>query len=122
MFNAQYADQAVIALEMMEFEGKDAVLGKVRQNQMLLNENMMLKGYIVQFAQLMAMQGDSNTAQLAEAIAQKFTASKEGTAAVPAIGASRNMETDTLGNIQSRNTITDRARTETQNRSEVRSR
>ena len=122
MFNAEYADQAVIALEMMQFEGKDAVLGKVRQNQMLLNENVMLKGYIVQFAQLMAMQGDSNTAQLAQAIAQKFTASKEGTAAVPAIGASRNMETDTLGNIQSRNTITDRARTETQNRSEVRSR
>ena len=48
MFNPQYADQALVALDMMEFTGKQQVVQKVQRNggmyqQMLLMQQQMLQ-------------------------------------------------------------------------------
>lgn len=49
-FDATRADQALIALELMDFEGKEKIVEKVSQNQTLLNQVMMLQQQLVQMA------------------------------------------------------------------------
>lgn len=62
-FNPQLADQAIMCLEMMEFEGKDSIMQKVSQNGMLIQK---LASYM-QMALALAQTADP---MLAEQIAQ----------------------------------------------------
>lgn len=41
-FNPQMAEQATACLEMMDFDGKEAIMQKIRQNSMLMQQMMML--------------------------------------------------------------------------------
>ena len=50
MFNPEMADQALIALEMMDFEGKETVVEKVRLNQQLLLQMQQMIGMMQQMA------------------------------------------------------------------------
>jgi hypothetical protein len=43
IFDPARAEQALIALEMMDFEGKESVVEKVSQNQMLINQMQQMK-------------------------------------------------------------------------------
>lgn len=56
MFNPENAQAASIALKMMEFEGKDEVLGEVMQGQTLLNICQQLQQQLAVMQQLMGMQ------------------------------------------------------------------
>lgn len=51
-FNPQMANQAIIALEMMEFEGKDQVLEKVQENGQLQNQMMGMQQTMAKMAEV----------------------------------------------------------------------
>lgn len=54
-FNPQMADQSLIALELMDFEGKQAIVDKLTQAKMVYEQQMMQQQAMLQ--QLQAMQG-----------------------------------------------------------------
>lgn len=54
-FNPQMADQAMAALEMMDFEGIDKVRDKVSQNGLLFDQVQQLQGQVVQLANVIKM-------------------------------------------------------------------
>lgn len=56
-FEPERAQQAMICLEMMEFEGKDKVYDYVLQGQTLLNQVNMLNSQIMQASQMMMIVG-----------------------------------------------------------------
>ena len=120
-FNPEISDQANIAIEMMQFEGKDTVQQKITQNGLLLQENNQLKQYVVQLSQQLAMTGDAQTAALANAIAAKYGAA-DSSQSVVAAGAVNPTQasTDSLGNMHSTDNKADRAKKQTQERTEVR--
>lgn len=53
-FNPQLADQSLILLEMMDFEGKEKVKEKVQQGQTLMQQVMMLQQQLQQLATAVA--------------------------------------------------------------------
>lgn len=118
-FNPDIADQTLIAMKMMEFEGKDKVISQVSENQTLLQENQMLKSNIVQLANVLAMSGDENSAAMAQAIAQKY-GSMDGQQPQLNMAAGRNVEINSLGAEQATNTIADKAKKQAQDRTNVR--
>lgn len=121
MFNAQIADQAIIALKMMNFEGKDEIVSKVSENQQLLTENNQLKAYLVQLAQVLAQSGDESSAALAQQISAKYSGDNTAVTGTAGQTNAKNVETDSLGNAQSTDTKVDRAKKATQDRTEVQS-
>lgn len=84
-FNPQMTDQALMCMEMMEFDGKDMIMQKVAQNGTLLQK---LQQYM-QIALTLAQQFDPATAQM---IAQDVMTFMGGVAgAVPAGGGNAQM-------------------------------
>ena len=118
-FAPEYSTAASIAVEMMQFEGKDTIQQKISQNGTLLQENTQLKQYVVQLAQQLALTGDAQTVALANAIAQKFGAEEQQGAAVAGGINTAQADTDSLGNMHSTATKTDRVKKQTQERTEV---
>lgn len=119
-FNPEACNAAGVAIEMMQFEGKDTVQQKISQNGTLLQENMQLKQYVIQLSQQLALTGDERTAALANAIAQKYGAEGvEQTGIQPGTINTEQASTDSLGNMHSTDTKTDRVKKETQQRTEV---
>ncbi|MCQ4771893.1 hypothetical protein NE579_15820, partial [Intestinimonas massiliensis] len=55
LFNPERAQEAVIALEMMEFEGKDKVMEQVRRGQTLLNVFQQMAAQMDQMAMLLGV-------------------------------------------------------------------
>lgn len=62
-FNPQLADQSIMCLEMMEFEGKDAIMQKVSQNGMLMQK-------LAHYMQMAMTFAQAANPMLAEQIAQ----------------------------------------------------
>ena len=60
VFNPQMADQTLGMLDMMEFEGKDAVIQKVRENQQMLQQIQMLQEQVAQLTAMIDMQNGTN--------------------------------------------------------------
>lgn len=90
-FNPQMADQAILCLQMMEFEGKDGIMQKISQNGMLQQKLMQYMQMALQMAQVA-------NPQMANMIAQDITATMGGSAAVPAAGVSAAMyQVDHMG-------------------------
>ena len=56
-FNPELAQQAMICLEMMDFEGKDKVLEQIKQGQTLINQLQMMSQQMAMASQKMAMSG-----------------------------------------------------------------
>lgn len=52
IFNPELSDQALIALEMMDFEGKEEVIRKVYQNGTMLQQMQQMQAQIMQMAQI----------------------------------------------------------------------
>lgn len=50
LFNPELVDQALICLEMMDFEGKDAIVRKVAQNGTMMQQMEQMQAQIVQMA------------------------------------------------------------------------
>ena len=118
-FAPEYSTAASVAVEMMQFEGKDTIQQKISQNGTLLQENTQLKQYVVQLAQQLALTGDAQTVALANAIAQKFGGEEQQGAAVAGGINTTQADTDSLGNMHSTATKTDRVKKQTQERTEV---
>lgn len=103
MFNPELADQALVALQMMDFHGKDEVQRHVAQNGQLLQQVAALQQQVLQLSQIVdATRGT----QLAPSVAESITGST--TANAPA-EAGRAWEEKTGGSA-----ITDKARAKTQ--------
>lgn len=123
VFNPQFADQAVMMLEMMDFEGKDDILQKVNNNARLYQENMQLKQYVTQLSSILAgMSGNPQIAQQAQAIAQKYGISTgTGESVIPASsGMGSAPQVNSLGAEESANRRVDNAKAAARERSSVR--
>lgn len=116
-FNPQIADQVLVALDMMEFDGKDKIVAKVKENAQLMQENQMLKSQIVQMANMLASTGGETSRQLAAAISQKY--GMEGGQPMPAGVDAQAVRTNSLGGEEGQNSRVERARQQARDRSEV---
>lgn len=56
LFNPQMADQALVVLDMMEFEGKDALVQKISQNQQMAMMIQQLQQQVAELSQVVDMQ------------------------------------------------------------------
>lgn len=92
-FNPQMADQALAALDVMDFKGKNDVVQKIQQNGTLLQMVQQLQ----QIALQLAMQyGDPMAQQLAAMQGVQLPA----TQAVPGNGSSGAIQANNIGNVQ----------------------
>lgn len=98
LFNPEMADQALIAFDMMDFEGKDTVVQKVAQNGTMLQQ---IKQMQAQMQQMAAIIDATQGTQLAPAMAAQMGGAP---AAVP-VG---NMQAGQAG------TMADKAKTQAQ--------
>ena len=80
-FNPQLADQAVLCMSMMDFDGKDTILQKISKNGMLLQKLQQYMQMALQMAQIV------NPMQ-AQLIAQDITQTLGGMPGLPAAGGS----------------------------------
>ena len=83
-FNPQMVDQALMCLDMMEFDGKDGIMQKVAKNGTLFQK-------LVQYMQLALTFAQAVQPQMAEAIAQDIMATMSGGGAVPMAGGNAHM-------------------------------
>ena len=120
MFNPQLADQALICIGMMDFDGKDEVLQKINTNYTLYMQNMQLQAQVGQLAQVAAaMTGDPQTAALAQAVSQQGEQGQQIPTSRKQIGGT--VETDSIGNNRATgNPKADRSKQATAERAEAR--
>ena len=76
-FNPQMADQALMCLDMMEFDGKDGIMQKVAKNGTLFQK-------LIQYMQMALTFAQIAQPQMAESIAQDIMATMNGGGAIPA--------------------------------------
>lgn len=74
MFNPQLADQTVVALQMMAFEGRDKVLKMVSENGTLYQTVVQLQEQIAQMSQVLAQYTGQDMSQAVEASGREATA------------------------------------------------
>lgn len=82
VFNPQMADQALVMLDMMDFEGKDQVVGKVQQNSQLLQAVNQLTEMVVKLSAIVDGQNGTNTMGEVAGVVQG-TMGAEGGMAIP---------------------------------------
>lgn len=63
IFSPEYADQALIVLDMMDFEGKDAVIQKISHNSMLAQQMQQMQMQMSQMAQIIDAQNGTTIGQ-----------------------------------------------------------
>ena len=83
-FNPQMSDQALMCLDMMEFDGKDGIMQKVAKNGTLFQK-------LLQYMQLALTFAQVAQPQVAESIAQDIMATMSGGGAVPMAGGNAQM-------------------------------
>ena len=83
-FNPQMVDQALMCLDMMEFDGKDGIMQKVAKNGGLYQKLLQYMQLALTFAQMVQP-------QMAETIAQDIMNTMNGGGAVPVGGAAPQM-------------------------------
>ena len=94
-FNPQMADQSLMCLDMMEFDGKDAIMQKVAKNGMLFQKLLQYMQMALTFAQIAQP-------QMADAIAQDIMMTANGGGAVPMAGGSPQLlQSDHIAGLQS---------------------
>ena len=91
-FNPQMADQALAALDVMEFKGKNDVMQKIQQNGTLLQMVQQLQQIALQMA---LRYGDPMAQQLAAMQGIQLPATQNAPG-----GSSANISADSLGNVQ----------------------
>lgn len=93
-FNPQLADQAAVMVEMMEFEGKDAVLAKIRNNGLMAQQIEAMKKQMLMLGTLAEKAGAGQG--IVASLAQQFGIDP---ATVPSVGGSSAMsgKTNSLG-------------------------
>ena len=93
-FNPQMADQTLMCLDMMEFDGKDTIMQKVSQNGGLYQKLMQYMQLALTFAQVAQP-------QMAEQIAQDIMATMQGGGMMPSGGVNpQMMQTNNVGAVE----------------------
>ena len=93
-FNPQMADQTLMCLDMMEFDGKDEIMQKVSQNGGLYQKLMQYMQLALTFAQVAQP-------QMAEQIAQDIMATMQGGGTIPSGGANPQLlQTNNVGAVE----------------------
>ena len=93
-FNPQMADQSLMCLDMMEFDGKERIMQKVAKNGTLFQKLLQYMQMAMTFAQVAQP-------QMVEAIAQDIMMTTNGGGAVPMAGASAQiLQSDHIGGLQ----------------------
>ena len=93
-FNPQMADQTLMCLDMMEFDGKDTIMQKVSQNGGLYQKLMQYMQLALSFAQEVQP-------QMAEQIAQDIMATMQGGGMMPSGGVNpQMMQTNNVGAVE----------------------
>lgn len=105
-FNPQMADQTLMCLDMMEFDGKDEIMQKVSQNGGLYQKLMEYMQLALGFAQMVQP-------QMAEQIAQDIMATMQGGGTIPSGGANPQLlQTNNVGSVeQKEHHVVEKART-----------
>ena len=94
-FNPQMADQTLMCLDMMEFDGKDTIMQKVSQNGGLYQKLMEYMQIALGLAQV------ANQPQMAEQIAQDIMATMQGGGMMPSGGVNpQMMQTNNVGAVE----------------------
>jgi hypothetical protein len=112
-FNPQMTDQALMCLDLMEFDGKDGVMQKVSQNGTMFQK-------LVQYMQMALMFSQVAAPEMTEQIAQDFMMTTGG-AGSPSMGgvAPKMMESDNIAGIpRKEHGIVSNAREKAQNASQ----
>ena len=93
-FNPQMADQTLMCLDMMEFDGKDEIMQKVSQNGGLYQK-------LIQYMQLALTFAQVAQPQMAEQIAQDIMATMQGGGMMPSGGVNPQMlQTNSVGAVE----------------------
>lgn len=93
-FNPQMADQSLMCLDMMEFDGKERIMQKVAKNGTLFQKLLQYMQMAMTFAQVAQP-------QMVEAIAQDIMMTTNGGGAVPMAGASAQiLQSDHIAGFQ----------------------
>ena len=105
-FNPQMADQTLMCLDMMEFDGKDEIMQKVSTNGGLYQKLMQYMQLALTFAQVAQP-------QMAESIAQDIMATMQGGGTIPSGGANPQLlQTNNVGSVeQKEHHMVEKART-----------
>lgn len=96
-FNPQMVDQALIAIEMMDFEGKDMVIEKIGQNGTLAQQMAMMQQQMQQMAMIVDAQNGTSITQGMQAEQQS-----QGSGAPPQQETSGGVQNNALGGEVSR--------------------
>ena len=112
-FNPQMTDQALICLDLMEFDGKDAVMQKVSQNGTMYDK-------LMQYMQLSLMLSQAAAPEYTEQIAMDMQSMGMQAGAMPGGGASPQvMQSDSLGGMQQKeHHVVEKARARSQGASQ----
>ena len=116
LFNPEIADQALIVLEGMDFEGKEEIIRKVSENGNLMRQNLQMQIQIQQMAGIIdEMKGTNLSAAVGgQPVAAQNMPPSGG-------GSGKKTEVNALGEAHtvSKNNVVDKARQNAQNRTAV---
>ena len=112
-FNPQMTDQALMCLDMMEFDGKDDILQKVAQNGTMFQK-------LVQYMQMALMFSQTAAPEMTQQIYQDLEMTMGGAMGAPKMGGSAKMfQSDNIAGIGKKEpTIVANARTRASNASQ----
>lgn len=109
-FNPQMADMAVMALDMMDFDGKDMVIDKISQQRLMHQQLVQTQQLCIQLCQRIDSDEGTN-------LAEQYSAAVMGSAqeiGVQSQADSAITQTDDLGNLDTENKIVSDARAQAQ--------
>lgn len=109
-FNPQMADMAVMALDMMDFDGKDMVIDKISQQGLMYQQLLQTQQMCIQLCQRIDSDEGTN-------LAEQYSAAVMGSAqeiGVQSQADSAITQTDDLGNLDTENKIVSDARAQAQ--------
>ncbi len=109
-FNPQMADMAVMALDMMDFDGKDMLINKISQQGLMYQQLVQTQQMCIQLCQRIDSDEGTN-------LAEQYSAAVMGSAqeiGVQSQADSAITQTDDLGNLDTENKIVSDARAQAQ--------
>lgn len=111
-FNPQMTDQALMCLDMMEFDGKDGIMQKVSQNGTMFQK-------LVQYMQLALMLAQKAAPELVNQIGQDFMMTTQGGGAMMGGASSKMFQSDNIAGVGKKEpTIVSNARARASNASQ----
>lgn len=109
-FNPQMADMAVMALDMMDFDGKDMLINKISQHGLMYQQLLQTQQMCIQLCQRIDSDEGTN-------LAEQYSAAVMGSAqeiGVQSQADSSITQTDDIGNLDTENKIVSDARAQAQ--------